>query len=70
MKSRGGDDMGEDDLLTPAQIAERLQVAETTVHKWLRSGDLKGMKLGHRIWRVKEGDLEAFLEQRTTGGKG
>lgn len=61
--------MGENDLLTPAQIAERLQVNEITVHRWLRSGDLRGIKIG-RIWRVKEGDLTAFLEQRTTGGKG
>ena len=48
-------------LLTPEQVAERLQVTERTVYGWLRRGTLPALKLG-RLWRVRPEDLEAFLE--------
>lgn len=51
-----------DQLLTPEQVAERLQVQAKTVRAWLNSKALKGVKLG-RLWRVKEADLSAFLDQ-------
>ena len=47
-------------LLTPLQVAERLQVSEHTVYGWLRSGRLRGEKVG-RLWRVPEEAVEAFL---------
>lgn len=52
--------MAELALLTPEQVAERLQVKERTVLDWLRAGDLRGLKLG-RLWRVRPDDLEKFL---------
>ena len=48
-------------LLTPEQVAERLQVTELTVYGWLRRGRLPALKLG-RLWRIRQDDLEAFLE--------
>jgi excisionase family DNA binding protein len=53
-------------LLTPAQVAERLQVTERTVYTWLRGGRLRGLRAG-RLWRVREEDLEAFLGAGTKG---
>jgi len=44
-------------------IAQRLNVSPITVRKWLREGRLKGVRAG-RLWRVKEGDLQAFLERK------
>lgn len=52
--------MAEATLLTPGQVAERLQVKERTVLEWLRAGELRGLKLG-RLWRVHPADLERFL---------
>ena len=49
-------------LLTPEQVAERLQVTERTVYGWLRRGSLPALKLG-RLWRVRPADLEHFLER-------
>lgn len=49
-------------LLTPEQVAERLQVTEHTVYLWLQSGKLAGAKLG-RLWRVRPEALEAFLRR-------
>jgi len=53
--------MAEDKLLTPPQVAERLQVNERTVTQWLRKGHLRGFKIG-KEWRISARDLEAFLE--------
>ena len=48
-------------LLTPEQVAKRLQVTEWTVYGWLRRGKLPALKLG-RLWRIRPEDLETFLE--------
>jgi excisionase family DNA binding protein len=49
-------------LLTPKQAATCLLVSEKAVLDWLRLGTLKGVKAG-RHWRIRERDLEAFLEE-------
>ncbi len=54
--------MTEDKLLTPKQVALRLQVNERTLTQWLRQGSLRGFKIG-KEWRISPRDLEAFLEQ-------
>jgi len=41
-------------------VAEILGFKEKTVREWLRTGKLKGKKVG-RLWRVKESDLEDFI---------
>lgn len=43
------------------EIAEIMQVELTTVHYWLRTGRLGGMKFG-KLWRITEDDLSTFLE--------
>ena len=53
--------MAEVQLLTAAQVAERLQLHERTVTSWLRHGYLRGFKLG-KEWRISPDDLWAFLE--------
>ena len=50
-------------LFTPAGAAERLQVDERTVMKWLRTNALRGYRIGEE-WRIKGPDLEAFLAAR------
>ena len=54
--------MTEEKLLTPPQVAQRLQVNERTVTQWLRKGHLRGFKIG-KEWRVSSRDLQVFLEQ-------
>ena len=57
--------MSTDTLLSPEQVAERLQVSEYTALKWLREGRITGRKLG-KFWRVRESDLEAFINHPPT----
>ncbi|MGI5835345.1 MAG: helix-turn-helix domain-containing protein [Chloroflexota bacterium] len=48
------------ELLTPQQIASMLQISVGTVLRLLRSGRLRGVKLG-RHWRVRPADLDLYL---------
>lgn len=52
-----------DKLLTSEQVAQILQVHPFTVLKYIKAGKLKGFKLG-RVWRIRESDMEEFLEER------
>jgi excisionase family DNA binding protein len=50
---------------TTEQIATQLQVSEFSVRRWLRTGQLRGVNFGGGSgWRVKDSDLQAFLEAR------
>ena len=53
--------MTEEKLMTPPQVARRLQVNERTVTLWLRKGHLRGFKVG-KEWRISPDDLQVFLE--------
>ena len=55
------------DLLTPAQVAERLQVSAKTVREWLRDGRLPipSLKLPGGGIRVRVEDLESYLVAQT-----
>ena len=53
--------MTEQVLLTPQDVAKRLQMNERTVTQWLRNGHLRGFKIG-KEWRISELDLDAFIE--------
>ncbi len=53
--------MNDETLLTPVDVANRLQVNERTVTQWLRKGHLRGFKVG-KEWRISAADLEGFLQ--------
>jgi excisionase family DNA binding protein len=55
--------------LTVADVATRLKVTPLTVRCWLRSGALAGIAPDDRAaCRIRETDLEAFLDARRRGG--
>jgi excisionase family DNA binding protein len=60
--------MVEDKLLTPEQVAERLQLSPHTILEYLRSKRLRGVKLD-RHWRVREVDLQAFIDAHLLNGE-
>ncbi len=47
--------------LTVEEVAAMLRLNVVTIYRWLRNNELRGIKLG-KEWRIKESDLEAFLE--------
>ena len=54
--------MAEEQLLTPVDVAEHLQINEHTVTLWLRKGYLRGFKLG-KEWQISTHDLRSFIEE-------
>ena len=56
-------------LLTPEEAAKRLQVSHSTIKRWLRSGTLKGLKPGGKVWRVEEEVLEQFIADSQENSK-
>ncbi|NLO52095.1 MAG: helix-turn-helix domain-containing protein [Bacteroidales bacterium] len=58
------------ELLTVREVARRLKRAEFTVRTWLREGKLKGTKIGNKDWRIREDDLNAYLNVHFNRKKG
>ncbi|HEY9839637.1 MAG TPA: ATPase, T2SS/T4P/T4SS family [Candidatus Obscuribacterales bacterium] len=50
-----------EELLSMDEAIERLKTTRPTFYRWLRSGRIKGLKLG-RQWRFYPADLERFLQ--------
>jgi len=55
--------MEDERFYTIKEVAELLKVSDGGVRKWLKTGKLKGIKLG-RIWRIKNSDLDEFVNER------
>ncbi len=56
-----------DKLLTAKQVSYRLGVCYNTVLKYFRTGEIIAFKLGgngssNHQWRVKESELNAYIE--------
>jgi CTP synthase len=51
-------------FLTLEDIAERLKVSISTARRWVKSGELRALKVGNRgQYRISEEDLEGFLAE-------
>ncbi|MFK5633020.1 helix-turn-helix domain-containing protein [Ornithinimicrobium sp. LYQ103] len=54
-------------FLTLTDVAETLNVSLSQVKALVRSGDLKGVKLGGRgVWRVETSELEDYIQRMYT----
>jgi excisionase family DNA binding protein len=58
----------EERLLTIKEVAELLRVAEATVYRLVKRGDLPAIKPSAKITRFRKSDIEAFLNKYTTRG--
>jgi excisionase family DNA binding protein len=56
-----------DDLLTAAELAERLRVKPETVLAWHRSGRIPSIRLSHKVLRFNLGDVVAALRRPALG---
>ncbi|HKM08169.1 MAG TPA: helix-turn-helix domain-containing protein [Sphaerochaeta sp.] len=52
--------MNEIKMYTLKDLAEQLKVTERTMHNYIKSGKLKGQKIGGR-WQISESNLHKFL---------
>lgn len=56
-----------DQLLTVAQVSERLNISKPTLYKLLRSGQLASLKIGYAR-RIPEAELERFVADNLETG--
>jgi len=49
-------------LYTTEQVAQLLQIHPLTVLKYIKAGKLRAIKLG-RVYRIRESELQKFLER-------
>lgn len=56
-------------LYTIKETSSVLRLSPQTVRKLIKSGQLKAIRVGWRGWRVKEEDLEKYLEEAKNGNK-
>jgi excisionase family DNA binding protein len=50
-------------MLNPRDVAEILGIHQKTVHNWLRTGKLEGVKISYRSWRISKVSLNDFIEK-------
>ncbi len=53
--------MADEAYLTPAQVADELQVTVVTVRRWISNRELRATKAGPRRWMIRRSDLASFL---------
>lgn len=52
------------ELLTVKEVAHILKRAESTVRRWLREGEIEGVKIANKDWRIRETDLKKYLSRK------
>jgi len=55
----------DDPLLTVRQVAQRFQVAEKTIRRWIARGTLRAVKTTAG-WRVRQSEVERLLQDQAT----
>jgi excisionase family DNA binding protein len=57
------DESDNNQMLNPKEVAEILGVHQKTVHHWLRTGKIEGIKISYRAWRISRSALTEFIER-------
>jgi excisionase family DNA binding protein len=55
--------MPDEQFMSIRDVADYLQLNQTTIYAWAQQGILPGYKLG-RTWRFRPSEIEAWLEER------
>jgi len=54
-------------LLTVREVADAMRVSTMTVYRLIKAGELRAIRVG-KHFRIKNGDLVAYLDSRMVGG--
>lgn len=56
-------------LLTVSEVAAAMRVSNMTVYRLIKGGELPAVRVG-KNYRLREADLERFLEERSVRTEG
>ena len=54
------------DLMTVETLCQKLKVSENTAYQLLKTGQLKGFKVG-RMWRIPQNSLDSYVSNQLSG---
>lgn len=57
------------DLITVDTLCRKLQVSENTAYQLLKTGQLKGFKVG-RMWRIPQTSFDSYVSSQLENNKG
>ena len=55
-----------EELMTAEQVAQYLQQSPFVIRRKLRKGEIKGVKISGKVWRIQKKDVVEYLNR---GGK-
>ncbi len=56
---------------TPEEAAKILKVSPQTLRRWLRTGSIRGTKVGDgKLWRISQSTIDQYLESRNKDEQG
>jgi PTS system nitrogen regulatory IIA component len=61
--------MAEDSILTIEEVAKYLRVSDRTVYDWAQKGEIPSGKIG-TVWRFKKSEIEQWVNERLSSGRG
>ena len=64
-----GGTMEQNVLLNVKQVAQYLQLKESTIYSWAQDKKIPAIKIG-RTWRFRRSDLDTWLESHLQGEDG
>lgn len=53
-------------FFTIEEVAKLLKVSEMTIYRYIKAKKLSAYKLGRKAYRIKDKDLQAFLDKVRT----
>ncbi len=57
--------------LTPEEAAKILKVSPQTLRRWLRTGSIRGTKVGDgKLWRISQSTIDQYLESSNKDERG
>ena len=57
--------------LTPEEAAKILKVSPQTLRRWLRTGSIRGTKVGDgKLWRISQSTIDQYLESSNKDEQG
>ena len=53
-----------DELLTINETCKLLKISRPTLIRLLKSGEIKGFKIGKRVWKIQRSEVYNYISQK------
>jgi excisionase family DNA binding protein len=53
-----------DELLTVKETCKLLKISRPTLLRLIKSGEIKGFKIGKRVWKIQRSEVYNYINQK------